>query len=150
MVNLLNKSRKKPYKVGYTTGVFDLFHVGHLTLLKNAKALCDHLIVGVTSDELVAYKGKNSVISYSDRAAVLEGIRYVDQVIPQRELDKVVAWKKLKYNVLFVGDDWYESPSWDSYEKELRDLNVAVIYFPYTTSVSSTKINRVLEEQRRK
>jgi glycerol-3-phosphate cytidylyltransferase len=150
MINLLNKSRKKPYRIGYTTGVFDLFHVGHLTLLRNAKALCDHLIVGVTSDELVTYKGKTSVISYADRSAVLEGIKYVDQVIPQRELDKVIAWKKLKFNVLFVGDDWYESPTWDSYERELRDLNVAVMYFPYTDSVSSTKINMVLDEQRRK
>ncbi len=150
MINLLNKSRKKPYKIGYTTGVFDLFHVGHLTLLRNAKALCDHLIVGVTSDELVSYKGKSSVISYVDRAAVIEGIKYVDQVIPQRELDKVIAWKKLKFNVLFVGDDWYESPTWDLYEKELRDLNVAVMYFPYTESVSSTKINMVIDEQRRK
>ncbi len=150
MTNLQNKSIKKAFKIGYTTGVFDLFHVGHLTLLKNAKALCDHLIVGVTTDDLVSYKGKSAVISYADRASVVEGIRYVDQVIPQRELDKVIAWKKLKYDVLFVGDDWYDSPVWQSYERELREFNVEVVYFPYSESVSSTKINKVLQEQREK
>ena len=150
MTNLQNKSIKKAFKIGYTTGVFDLFHVGHLTLLKNAKALCDHLIVGVTTDDLVSYKGKSAVISYADRASVVEGIRYVDQVIPQRELDKVIAWKKLKYDVLFVGDDWYDSPVWQSYERELSEFNVEVVYFPYSESVSSTKINEVLQEQREK
>lgn len=150
MTNLQNKSIKKAFKIGYTTGVFDLFHIGHLTLLKNAKALCDHLIVGVTTDDLVSYKGKSAVISYADRASVVGGIRYVDQVIPQRELDKVIAWKKLKYDVLFVGDDWYDSPVWQSYERELREFNVEVVYFPYSESVSSTKINQVLQEQREK
>jgi glycerol-3-phosphate cytidylyltransferase len=149
MTNLWSKSEKKAFRVGYTTGVFDLFHVGHLTLLKNAKAMCDHLIVGVTTDELVGYKGKSPVISYADRASVVEGIRYVDQVIPQKELDKIIAWKKLKYDVLFVGDDWYESPAWESYERELKDFKVEVVYFPYSDSVSSTKINKVLEEQRK-
>lgn len=148
MLSLKLRSKRKVYKVGYTTGVFDLFHVGHLNLLRNSKALCDHLIVGVTTDELVTYKGKHPVISYTDRAAVVEGIRYVDQVIPQDDLDKIAAWRKIKFDVLFVGDDWYNSPSWIDFESKLKEVNVEIIYFPYTKSVSSTKINQVLDQQR--
>lgn len=148
MLNLNLRSKRRVYKVGYTTGVFDLFHVGHLNLLRNARALCEHLIVGVTTDEMVSYKGKHPVISYMDRAAVVEAIRYVDQVIPQDNLDKLIAWKKIKFDVLFVGDDWYDSPTWIDYESKLKDVNVDIIYFPYTKSISSTKINQVLDEQR--
>jgi glycerol-3-phosphate cytidylyltransferase len=150
MINLNQKSKRRAYKVGYTTGVFDLFHIGHLTLLRNASALCDHLIVGVSTDDLVKYKGKKPVIQYADRAAIVEGIRFVDQVIPQSDLDKVVAWRKIKFDVLFVGDDWYENPSWIEYEKKLKEVNVQVVYLPYTKSISSTKINEVLNEKRRR
>ena len=134
--------------IGYTTGVFDLFHYGHVNLLRNAKSLCDKLIVGVTVDELVSYKGKTAFISFEDRIRVVEACRYVDCVIPQYDMDKETAIKKLKANRLFVGDDWYVSDKWMELEKRLRDLDCSVIYFPYTKTVSSTKINAALDKIR--
>ena len=95
--------------IGYTTGVFDLFHVGHLNLLKNAKTMCDKLVVGVTIDKLVRYKYKKSVIPYKERIEIVKSCRYVDLAIPQNKIDKLEAFKKIKYDILFVGDDWYEN-----------------------------------------
>jgi len=135
--------------IGYATGVFDLFHVGHVRLLRNAKSLCDKLVVGVTVDELVLYKGKNSVIPYDERQAVVESCRYVDLAIPQRSIDKVEAVKKLKADYLFVGDDWHGSDSWREMEAELSDLGCKVIYFPYSHGTSSTLINEVLNNLRK-
>jgi len=131
-------------KIGYTTGVYDLFHIGHLNLLKNAKSLCDKLIVGVTVDELVRYKFKNSVIPFEERIEIVKSCKYVDVAIPQDNLDKIEIIKKLKANVLFVGDDWYEDSKWKIMEKNLNELNCQVIYLPYTKSTSSTLINETL------
>lgn len=91
--------------IGYTAGVYDLFHVGHLNLLKNAKGMCDKLIVGVTTDDLVLYKGKHSMIPYSDRAEIVRSCKYVDAVVPQEDMDKLKMCKKLKAKIMFVGDD---------------------------------------------
>lgn len=135
--------------IGYTAGVFDLFHVGHLTLLKNAKGMCDKLIVGVTVDELVTYKGKHSVIPYSDRAEIVRCCRYVDSVVPQYDMDKLTMCKKLKANILFVGDDWYDTPKWDEYEKEFYKAGIEIIYFPYTKGISSTLISEALKAIRK-
>lgn len=134
----------KNYKIGYTTGVYDLFHIGHLNLLRNAKQQCDHLIVGVTVDELVSYKGKRAVIPFEERVQIVEAIRYVDEVVPQKELDKVKAWEKYHYDVLFVGDDWKGKPNWEQYEKTLAEKNVDVVYLPYTKETSSTQLRDVL------
>lgn len=106
-------------KIGYTTGVFDLFHIGHLNMLKNAKGLCDKLIVGVTVDELVSYKNKKSVIPFEERIEIVRSIKFVDTAIAQENIDKFEAWKKVKFDILFVGDDWYDSKSWNEYEKNL-------------------------------
>ena len=95
--------------LGYTTGVFDLFHIGHLNMLKNAKGMCDKLIVGVTTDELVSYKHKKAVIPFEERIEIVRNIECVDVAIPQNSMDKFEAWKKLKFDVMFVGDDWYAS-----------------------------------------
>ena len=130
--------------VGYTTGVFDLFHIGHLNLLRNAKSLCDRLIVGVTVDAAVAYKNKKPVIPFEERLEIVRSNRFVDAAIPQNDHDKIKAWKRLHYDVLFVGDDWYESPRWEDYEASLVDLGVKVVYFPYTQGTSSTLVNNVL------
>ncbi len=135
--------------IGYTTGVFDLFHIGHLIMLKNAKALCDKLIVGVTTDELVAYKGKKAVIKFEERLEIIGGIKYVDAAIAQESMDKFAAWEKLKFDIMFVGDDWYKSPQWEEYEKQFNEVNVKIIYFPYTKRTSSTLINEVLENLRK-
>lgn len=130
--------------VGYTTGVFDLFHIGHLNLLKNAKSLCDKLIVGVTVDELVAYKHKKAVIPFEERIEIVRAIKYVDVALPQNDIDKLKAWYKLKYNLLFVGDDWFGTDKWKAMENELQIRGVKVVYFPYTKSTSSTLINETL------
>lgn len=134
----------KKYKIGYTTGVYDLFHIGHLNLLRNAKAQCERLIVGITVDELVSYKGKRAVIPYEERSEIVAAIRYVDEVVPQTELDKVKAWEKYHFDVLFVGDDWKGKPNWVEYEKALAEKNVDVIYLPYTRETSSTQLRDVL------
>lgn len=131
--------------IGYTTGVYDLFHIGHLNLLKNAKGLCDKLIVGVTVDELVAYKHKRAIIPFEDRLEIVRSIKYVDAAIPQNEIDKFAAWEKLKFDILFVGDDWYQSDSWKEMEEKFKKVGVKVVYFPYTKGVSSTVISQALK-----
>lgn len=130
--------------LGYTTGVFDLFHIGHLNLLKNAKSMCDKLIVGVTVDELVSYKHKKAVIPFDERMTIVAGIKYVDAVVPQETMDKFEAWKKLKFDVMFVGDDWYKSEKWEELDKKFAEVGVRIIYFPYTKGTSSTLVNEVL------
>lgn len=134
--------------IGYAAGVFDLFHIGHLNLLRNAKGMCDKLIVGVTSDELATYKGKYPVIPFADRMEIIRSIRYVDAVVAQTDMDKLTMCKKLKANILFVGDDWYLSPKWEEYEKEFRKEGIQIIYFPYTRGVSSTEISKALKHLR--
>lgn len=134
--------------IGYTSGVFDLFHIGHLNLLKNAKGLCDKLIVGVTVDALVKYKHKNSVIPFEERIEIVRNIKCVDAAIPQEDLDKFQMWEKLKFDVLFVGDDWYQSPRWKSLEQKFKKVGVRIIYFPYTKGTSSTLLNETLKKMR--
>lgn len=130
--------------VGYTSGVYDLFHIGHLNLLKNAKGLCDKLIVGVSVDKLVEYKNKRAVIPFEERIEIVRNCKFVDAAIPQEELDKYKMWEKLHFDILFVGDDWYNSPSWRAMEEKLDNVGVRVIYFPYTKGTSSTLINETL------
>ena len=134
--------------IGYTSGVYDLFHVGHVNLLRNAKAMCDKLVVGVTIDELVAYKGKEPVIPYHERIEVVRSCKYVDVAIPQNNMDKAAAAKKNHASYLFVGDDWYETDKWKEHEVELERVGCKVIYFPYTQGTSSTLINKTLIELR--
>lgn len=138
---------KKKYKIGYTTGVYDLFHIGHLNLLKRAKEQCDYLIVGVSTDELVEnYKHKIPVIPYEERKQIVEAIKYVDKVIPQTTMDKYVAWEQEKFNVIFHGDDWKNSDMYNEMERKLKSVGVDFVYFPYTKSTSSTMIKKVLED----
>lgn len=135
--------------IGYTTGVYDLFHIGHLNLLKNAKGMCDKLIVGVTVDELVAYKGKHAMIPFEDRIEIVRSIKYVDAAVPQYDMDKLTACKKLGATFLFVGDDWYATEKWQEYEKQFAAEGIKIVYFPYTKGVSSTKINEALSAVRK-
>lgn len=130
--------------IGYTTGVYDLFHIGHLNLLKNAKGMCDKLVVGVTVDELVAYKGKHSLIPFEDRIEIVRCCRYVDAAVPQYDMDKLTACKKLGASILFVGDDWYNTEKWQDYEKEFKENQIQIVYFPYTKGISSTRISEAL------
>ena len=118
--------------IGYTTGVFDLFHIGHLNLLRKAKEQCDHLIVGVSTDDLVMYKHKHAVIPFEERIEIVKAIRFVDEVVPQVNMDKMEAWERLHFNIMFVGDDWKGTAKWEAYEKQFAE------------GTSSTLINDVL------
>lgn len=132
---------EKSFIIGYTTGVFDLFHIGHLNILKKAKENCDYLIVGVSTDEnVMAYKHKKPIIPYEDRKAIVEAIKYVDKVIPQTSMDKVEAWRKIHFDVMFHGDDWKGSDMYNKIEEELNQLGCKTIYLPHTNGISSTII----------
>ena len=130
--------------IGYTTGVFDLFHIGHLNLLRRAREKCDYLIVGVTVDELVAYKGKHPVIPFEERIEIVRSIRYVDEAVAQTTMDKMQAWEKYHFDRMFVGDDWKNTEKWKNYERQFQQVGVEIIYFPYTKTTSSTLINQTL------
>jgi glycerol-3-phosphate cytidylyltransferase len=141
------KNSKKDQIVGYTSGVFDLFHIGHLNILKRAKALCDRLIVGVTIDELVGYKNVEAVVPFEERLEIIKNIKCVDLAIPQDNLDKFVMWKKLKFDVMFIGDDWFETDRFKKYEKDLARVGVEIIYLPYTKGVSTSSMKKKKEER---
>lgn len=132
------------YKIGYTTGVFDLFHIGHLNLLKRAREQCDYLIVGVSSDDLVAYKNKRAVIPFEERIQIVEAIRYVDKAVPQTNMNKMEAWRTYQFDVIFVGDDWKNTEKWNRFEEEFQKVGVDIVFFPYTRNTSSTLLNETL------
>ena len=149
--NTISKASGKPateLTIGYTTGVYDLFHIGHLNLLKNAKGMCDYLVVGVTVDELVAYKGKHAMIPFEDRIEIVRSCKYVDAAVPQYDMDKLTACKKLGAKILFVGDDWYGTDKWKEYEAKFNEEGIRIVYFPYTKGISSTKIPQALQQVR--
>ncbi|MBF7097339.1 adenylyltransferase/cytidyltransferase family protein [Alkalibacter mobilis] len=132
---------QKKYEIGYTTGVFDLFHIGHLNLIRRAKELCDYLIVGVNTDELVRdYKGKTPIISFEQRLEIVASIRYVDEAIAQTDLDKLKAWEVLRFNALFQGDDWMGHPRYIKTEADLKTVNADMIFLPYTKEISTTSL----------
>ena len=129
----------KKYKIGYTAGVYDMFHIGHLNLLKKAKEQCDYLIVAVSTDELVQKeKNKTPIIPFEERAEIVNSIKYVDEVVPQFDKNKFEAWEKYKFNAMFVGDDWKGKAIFQEAERKLAEVNVDVVYFPYTKHISST------------
>jgi len=133
--------------VGYTTGVYDLFHIGHLNVLRKAKSQCDYLIVGVTADELVQQrKNKTPVIPLKERMEIVGAINYVDKVVVQSSMDKFLAWETNKFNKMFVGDDWKGTPAWNKLEQDFGKLEVEIVYFPYTAHTSSTKLSAALEK----
>lgn len=129
------------YKIGYTTGVYDMFHIGHLNILKKAKEQCEHLIVGVSTDEVVEqYKHKKPVIPFEERLAIVQAIRYVDEVVSQTSMDKFEAWKVLRFDVLFHGSDWKNSAMYNEIEQKLNAVGVDVVFFPHTEGVSTTDL----------
>lgn len=135
----------KKYKIGYTAGVYDMFHIGHLNLLKKAKEQCDYLIVAVSIDELIQKeKNKQPIIPYEERAEIIQSIKYVDKVVPQVDKNKFRAWEKYKFDVMFVGDDWKGKPIFQEAEKKLAEVDVDVVYFPYTKHISSTILRKRL------
>ncbi|MBE6144335.1 MAG: glycerol-3-phosphate cytidylyltransferase [Firmicutes bacterium] len=135
----------KKYKTGYTAGVYDMFHVGHLNILRQAKEMCDFLVVGITTDELsLKKKNKLPVIPYEERVEIVEAIKYVDKVIPQEDSNKVLAHNIVDFDVIFVGDDWKGTEVWNNYENEFKKMGVDVVYFPYTKVTSSTMLREKL------
>ena len=129
-------------KVGYTSGVYDMFHIGHLNVIRNAKERCDYLIVGVSTDEVVEQnKNKKPIIPFAERAAIVEAIKYVDKVIPQERYDiegKIETVKTNKIDVMFVGSDWQGTEKWNKIEEELAKIGCKVVYLPHTDGISST------------
>lgn len=124
--------------VGYTSGVFDVFHHGHLNILRNAKMMCDKLIVGVSTDKLVRSKDKKAIIPFEERIEIVRAIKYVDLAIPQTTIDKAEEWQKLGFDRVFVGDDWFGHKDWNTYEAKLKPKGVKFYYFPYTEGISSS------------
>lgn len=132
----------KKYKIGYTTGVFDMFHIGHLNILKKAKEQCDYLIVGVSTDELVqSYKNKTPVIPFEDRCEIVRAIKYVDLVVMQESMNKLDAWEKYRFDAIFHGDDWKGSKLYQEIEDNLKRVGCDTVYFKHTSGISSTMLS---------
>lgn len=141
----------KKYKIGYTTGVYDMFHIGHLNILKRAKEQCEYLIVGVSTDELVLKsKNKLPIIPFEERMEIVSAIKYVDKVVPQVNKNKMEAYEKYKFDVMFVGDDWKGSELFSKCEEELKKKGSKVVYFPYTKGISSTILREKLLDKSKK
>ncbi len=133
--------------IGYTTGVYDMFHIGHLNIIKRAKEQCDYLIVGVSTDELVQIeKNKTPVIPYEERVAIVEAIKYVDKVVPQVDKNKMGAWEKYHFDKMFVGSDWKGTPQWNKYEEQFSEVGAEIVYLPHTDGISSTQLTGVIKE----
>lgn len=133
--------------VGYTTGVYDMFHIGHLNVLKNAKQQCDYLIVGVSTDELVQKeKNKTPVIPFEERMEIVKSIKYVDEVVPQFDKNKFGAWEKYKFNKMFVGSDWEGTPQWKKFEEQFAPVGVEIVYLKHTDGISSTKLTEFIKK----
>lgn len=131
--------------IGFTAGAFDMFHVGHLNLLKNAKARCDYLIAGVNTDELIAsYKNKQAIVPLEERMQIVKAIKYVDEVIAVDTLDKEAIWKEKLFDIVFIGDDWKGSTRWNETEQTMKKHNVEVVYLPYTVGTTSTVLREKL------
>ena len=132
--------------IGYTTGVYDMFHIGHLNILKRAKNQCDFLIVGVSTDELVLHeKNKIPIIPFEDRCKIVEAIRYVDKVVPQINKNKFEAWEKYNFQKMFVGSDWKGSDAWNRYEEQFQPYGVEIVYLEHTDGISSSILREKLQ-----
>ena len=133
--------------IGFTSGVFDMFHIGHLNILRRAKELCDYLVVGVSTDELVKnYKNKTPIIPYENRVAIVGSCRYVDKVIPQETMDKLKIWDDIRFNVMFHGDEWKGTDLYNKYEQEFAKVGVKICYLPHTEGISSSILRQEVEK----
>ena len=133
--------------IGYTQGTFDMFHIGHLNLIKNAKRHCDYLVVGVNSDDLVeSYKNKRPIIPLDERVEIMRAIKYVDEVIVTNTLDKKEIWEKVRFNEIYIGDDWKGNERWEKTVKQMEQLGAKLVFLPYTKDTSSTMLREKLKE----
>ena len=132
-------------RVGYAAGAFDLFHIGHLNILKHAKSQCDYLIAGVVSDEMLELtKGITPVIPLAERLEIVQSIDYVDEAVAETVPDKLDTWRELRFDVFFKGDDWRGTEKGLRLEREFAAVGVEVVYFPYTMTTSSTQLRKAL------
>ena len=133
--------------IGYTQGTYDMFHIGHLNLIKNAKRRCDYLIVGVNSDELVEnYKHKRPSIPLEERAEIVRAIKYVDEVIITDTLDKMQVWNKIRFDEIYIGDDWKGNERWAQTGRDMEAVGARLVYLPYTKDTSSTMLREKLKD----
>lgn len=131
--------------IGYTTGVYDMFHIGHLNILRRAKEQCDYLVVGVSTDELVQkVKNKTPIIPFADRCEIVGAIKYVDKVVPQFDKNKMAAWEKYHFSKMFVGSDWKGTEAWNRFEEEFKPLGVEIVYLDHTDGISSTILREII------
>jgi glycerol-3-phosphate cytidylyltransferase len=141
-----NKGDFTMIRIGYAPGAFDLFHIGHLNLLRRAKERCDYLIAGVVADDvLICHKGVTPMIPLAERLEIVRNVRYVDAAMPAMTNDKVEIWKELQFNVLFKGNDWQGIEKGAKLERDFAALGVEVVYLPYTLSTSSSALRRALQ-----
>ena len=137
----------KKYKIGYTQGTYDLFHVGHLNVINHAKEQCDYLIVGVSTDEVVeSYKHHKPIIPYEQRAAIVEAIKFVDEVVPQTTMDKLEFLKQRHFDVMFHGDEWKGTELYNKYEKEFAEYGAHIKYLSHTDGISSTMLREIIKK----
>lgn len=136
----------KKYKIGYIAGVFDMFHIGHLNIIKRAKEKCDWLIVGIYTDEFVnLYKKTKTIVPQNNRKAIVKAIKFVDEVFLQSDLCKKKVWDKYKFDVVFAGSDWKGTDRFNEYKKDFKKINVGIEFFSYTQEISSTKLKEILK-----
>ena len=134
---------EKKYKIGYTDGVYDLFHIGHVNMIQTAKGHCEYLIVGVHGDDVVeGYKNHKPIINENDRKRIIESVKGVDRAEINRFRDKLKLWELYHFDVIFIGDDWKGTERWNNFEKVLAEINVDVVYVPYTQGISTTDIKK--------
>lgn len=137
---------RRPYRVGYAPGAYDLFHIGHLNILRHARSQCDYLVAGVVSDEMAEIaKGRRPMIPLVERLEIVRSVKYVDAAFVETVPDKVETWKQVRFDVIFKGDDWRGTPKGDRLERDFAEHGVDVVYFPYTVHTSSTQLRRALD-----
>jgi glycerol-3-phosphate cytidylyltransferase len=144
----MERTNMKRYKVGYTQGVFDMFHIGHLNIINKAKEQCDYLIVGVNSDDLVrSYKNKETVINELERSEIVRNLKAVDKCVIVNTLDKLEILKELRFDAIFIGDNWNGHPRWMQTKADLAQYGIDVVFLPHTEGVSSTMLRPKFIEQ---
>ncbi|MFE9257981.1 adenylyltransferase/cytidyltransferase family protein [Streptomyces sp. NPDC006879] len=137
---------RRAHRVGYAPGAYDLFHIGHLNILRHARSQCDYLVAGVVSDEMAELaKGRRPMIPLVERLEIVRNIKYVDAAFVETVPDKLDTWQQVRFDVLFKGDDWRGTPKGEKLERDFATVGVEIVYFPYTVHTSSTQLRRALD-----
>lgn len=133
--------------IGYAPGAYDMFHIGHLNILRRATEYCDHLIAGVVTDDVVLEaKSRRPIVPFAERIEIVRSVRYVDEAVADPHVDKFDSWRDIRYDVLFKGDDWRGTERGNALEARLGTVDAKVVYFPYTMHTSSTELRKIITE----